>query len=310
MSTEIKIKEPCKFGTLVRVVGVTLEARGLEAPLGAICEIVGDKNTNKVEAEVVGFQDQVLFLMPFTEPTGINPGATVPVLLNKGRPIYESHEQIKFIFNSKENLNTLEDRDVKSIDYWTDKASMVGNPVKGHKKYAGNTIGPLTFPLFTTMLKNVSILEVMKGLISHPMKQRVLIFLLLKIFGFTFIKLPPIQNLIQSAFEELNKHLCELETELSSSKKEWLASDNFSLADISWSVILHRLDECGWDGLLLEKKPFINAYYEKIKQRDSFIKGIVDQNNPNLEKGIKDLKLAIQNNQFLKSFHEELSTLN
>mgnify|MGYP007000204835 len=55
LSTEIKIKEPCKFGTLVRVVGLTLEARGLEAPLGAICEIVGDKNTNKVEAEVVGF---------------------------------------------------------------------------------------------------------------------------------------------------------------------------------------------------------------------------------------------------------------
>jgi len=79
LSTEIKIKEPCKFGTLVRVVGLTLEARGLEAPLGAICEIVGDKNTNKVEAEVVGFQDQVLFLMPFTEPTGINPGATVKI---------------------------------------------------------------------------------------------------------------------------------------------------------------------------------------------------------------------------------------
>ena len=240
----------------------------------------------------------------------INPGATVPVLLNKGRPIYESHEQIKFIFNSKENFNMLEDSDVKSIDYWTDKASMVGNPVKGHKKYAGNTIGPLTFPLFTTMLKNVSILEVMKGLISHPMKQRVLIFLLLKIFGFTFIKLPPIQNLIQSAFEELNKHLYELETELSSSKKEWLASDNFSLADISWSVILHRLDECGWSDLLFQKKPFIKSYYGKIKERDSFKKGIVDQNNPNLEKGIKDLKLAIQNNQFLKSFHEELSTLN
>ena len=31
----------------------------------------------------------------------INPGATVPVLLNMGRPIYESHEQIKFIFDSK-----------------------------------------------------------------------------------------------------------------------------------------------------------------------------------------------------------------
>ena len=79
LTTEIKIKKPSKFGTLVRVVGLTLEARGLEAPLGAICEIVGDDCSNKVDAEVVGFQDQVLFLMPFTEPTGINPGATVKI---------------------------------------------------------------------------------------------------------------------------------------------------------------------------------------------------------------------------------------
>ena len=239
----------------------------------------------------------------------INPGATVPVLLNKGRPIYESHEQIKFLFNKMENFKVQEDV-THSIDYWTNKASMVGNPVKEHKKYAGNTIGPLTFPLFTTMLKNVSIIEVLKGLISHPLKERVLIFLLLKIFGFTFLKVQPIQNLIKSAFKDLNNHLLELETELSFSKREWLASEHFSLADISWSVILHRLDECGWSDLLLEKKPFVNAYYEKIKKRDSFQKGIVNQKNPNLEKGIKELKLAIQNNSFLKSFRKELGALN
>jgi flagellum-specific ATP synthase len=79
LSTKITIAKPKKLGTLVRVVGLTLEARGLEAPLGAICEILGDKDSHKIEAEVVGFQDQVLFLMPFTEPSGINPGATVKI---------------------------------------------------------------------------------------------------------------------------------------------------------------------------------------------------------------------------------------
>ena len=62
--------------------------------------------------------------------------------------------------------------------------------------------------------------------------------------------------------------------------------------------------------ILLEKKPFVNAYYEKIKKRDSFQKGIVNKKNPNLEKGIKELKQAIKNNPFLKSFHKELSALN
>jgi flagellum-specific ATP synthase len=71
--------EPRRSGTLVRSVGLRLEARGLLAPLGACCE-VRDPNGATVEAEVVGFHDQTIFLMPFTEPQGIGPGATVRVL--------------------------------------------------------------------------------------------------------------------------------------------------------------------------------------------------------------------------------------
>ncbi len=79
LTLDLKVSDPQKFGTLVRVVGLTLEASGLQAPLGAICEIIGSDEIHKVEAEVVGFQDQVLFLMPFTAPTGINPGAKVRI---------------------------------------------------------------------------------------------------------------------------------------------------------------------------------------------------------------------------------------
>ena len=68
-------------GTLVRLVGMTLEARGIMAPLGALCEIEGSHGA-RVAAEVVGFNDQTLFLMPFTEPVGIGPGATVRVVTN------------------------------------------------------------------------------------------------------------------------------------------------------------------------------------------------------------------------------------
>jgi flagellum-specific ATP synthase len=60
---------------------MTLEARGIMAPLGALCEIEGNTG-NKISAEVVGFNDQTLFLMPFTEPIGIGPGAAVRVIAN------------------------------------------------------------------------------------------------------------------------------------------------------------------------------------------------------------------------------------
>jgi len=77
----LRTPQPQRSGTLVRLVGMTLEARGVMAPLGACCEVVG-RHGHRVEAEVVGFNDKVLFLMPFTEPTGVGPGDMVRVVSN------------------------------------------------------------------------------------------------------------------------------------------------------------------------------------------------------------------------------------
>jgi len=76
---QISTPKPQRSGTLARLVGLTLETRGLMAPLGACCEVIG-RGGHRVEAEVVGFNDKVLFLMPFTEPTGVGPGDIVRVI--------------------------------------------------------------------------------------------------------------------------------------------------------------------------------------------------------------------------------------
>ena len=77
----LRTPQPQRSGTLVRLVGMTLEARGVMAPLGACCEVIG-RHGHRVEAEVVGFNDKVLFLMPFTEPAGVGPGDMVRVVSN------------------------------------------------------------------------------------------------------------------------------------------------------------------------------------------------------------------------------------
>jgi flagellum-specific ATP synthase len=64
-------------GKLVRVVGLTLEAKGITAPLGAHCQVERSERGTYIDAEVVGFQDDLLYLMPFTEPSGIGPGARI-----------------------------------------------------------------------------------------------------------------------------------------------------------------------------------------------------------------------------------------
>jgi flagellum-specific ATP synthase len=63
-------------GQLTRMVGLTLEAAGCVAPVGARCLVV-NPNGEQVEAEVVGFAGGKLFLMPSGDIHGLMPNARV-----------------------------------------------------------------------------------------------------------------------------------------------------------------------------------------------------------------------------------------
>jgi flagellum-specific ATP synthase len=69
-------------GRIVRANGLVLEAVGLKVPLGSTCKIeVAYPDSHKpglfAEAEVVGFSNDRLFLMPQGEVSGLTPGARV-----------------------------------------------------------------------------------------------------------------------------------------------------------------------------------------------------------------------------------------
>lgn len=65
-------------GQLVRVVGLTLEATGCRAAVGSLCAI--ETMAGDLIAEVIGFDDQLLYLMPIEELRGVLPGAKVTPL--------------------------------------------------------------------------------------------------------------------------------------------------------------------------------------------------------------------------------------
>jgi flagellum-specific ATP synthase len=69
-------------GSLVRMVGIKLEAVGCQASIGSRCRIVNNEG-GSIEAEVVGFSDGTLHLMPEGNLRGIKLGARV-VPLNTG----------------------------------------------------------------------------------------------------------------------------------------------------------------------------------------------------------------------------------
>jgi len=55
-----RVPDASRSGKLVRVVGLTLEAKGIMAPLGAHCQVENVDYDTFVDAEVVGFHDDVL----------------------------------------------------------------------------------------------------------------------------------------------------------------------------------------------------------------------------------------------------------
>ncbi len=73
------------YGKVAKVVGLTIESIGPEARLNDLCRIYLDKEkTTSVIAEVVGFQDRRLILMPLDNVEGVGIGCTVE---NTGHPL-------------------------------------------------------------------------------------------------------------------------------------------------------------------------------------------------------------------------------
>ena len=64
------------FGSVSKIVGMTIEATGLMVSLGTIC-LIETSSGLEVEAQVVGFKEDAILLMPFEGTQGMESGARV-----------------------------------------------------------------------------------------------------------------------------------------------------------------------------------------------------------------------------------------
>lgn len=76
LSDGIEPAKPVAVGYIARVVGLTLEARGINLALGARC-LVDDGEQSSFEVEVVGFDADISYLMPLRPFASVKPGARV-----------------------------------------------------------------------------------------------------------------------------------------------------------------------------------------------------------------------------------------
>jgi flagellum-specific ATP synthase len=65
------------FGKVTQVVGMVIESAGPSISIGRLCQIENRDDGGRVLAEVVGFRDNHLYLMPLGPISGITPGAIV-----------------------------------------------------------------------------------------------------------------------------------------------------------------------------------------------------------------------------------------
>jgi flagellum-specific ATP synthase len=71
-------------GKVTQVIGLTVESEGPDASIGDVCHIYPTKGSKPLKAEVVGFRDNKVILMPLGELDAIGPGCDV---VGTGKPL-------------------------------------------------------------------------------------------------------------------------------------------------------------------------------------------------------------------------------
>ncbi|WP_336786023.1 flagellar protein export ATPase FliI [Paenibacillus sp. MMO-177] len=71
-------------GKVTQVIGLTVESEGPDASIGDVCLIYPAKGVKPIKAEVVGFRDNKVILMPLGELHAISPGCDV---VGTGKPL-------------------------------------------------------------------------------------------------------------------------------------------------------------------------------------------------------------------------------
>lgn len=230
----------------------------------------------------------------------VNPAALVPVLVHKGHPIYESHEQLLYasIHSSGNVTLTPEDPELKSLmETWVFKTSLIGdNPVSDMKKTLGNAIPGLTLPIFATMIEYIPVIKILEGLLFHRIKQRALFFLMLKIRGpRNLAKMKPVVRAIQQSKKAMDGHLDELERTLALHPGLFICGDRFTLADVGMMVIFDRLREVDWEeDLLKSERSLTLEYWQMLRERESYRTAILAHSHPTVVRGrarIQELKV-------------------
>ena len=138
------------------------------------------------------------------------------------------------------------------------------------------------------MIEQIPYLRIFEGFLFHFDKFRPFLFTLLKLRGIE--KLPglrPAVKVIARSRDQLRRHLQSLESQLEKGGGPWILGDQFTLADVSWTVIFERLRQADCEDVFLAKedRPHVAAYWARLRARPAYAEAILGHSHPFIEYG-------------------------
>ena len=240
----------------------------------------------------------------------VHPGGILPLLVHEGHPIFESHEQIRYAAaHAPPGSPALVPDDpalVTEMERWVDLASLVGDdPLAAAGASAGNAVPGITVPLFAAMIEDIPVHRILEGLLFHRLRMRPLMFLAMKRTGIAKLDSGPARKVIRSCIGHLHTHMDAFESQLEKTGGPWILGESFSLADVSWVVILERMREA--DSLHVfvnEARPRTSAWWERMRARPSYRAAITEHAHPGVERGLERLRAAKAEDPALRAMLE------
>jgi len=229
----------------------------------------------------------------------VNPGGTVPVLVHRGHPVYESHEQIRHAARhappGSPSLTPEDEAQRAAMERWIDRSSLTDDPLNQGEASAANAVPGLTVPLFATMIETIPYRRILEGALFHFDKRRPALFLTLKALGIErFERLTALTKLLARSRRQLATHLDALERQLAASGGPWILGGQFTLADVSWLVIFERLVQA--DALHVfvggGLRPACTDYWRALQARPSYAEAILGHPHATIARGTQRLREA------------------